>query len=147
MAAGFVNKSGNDSNDGLTEATAKLTVGAALSASLSPITVQTAVYSESLGFLGAPILIADGVVEFDGENTLSALITGAALAMEFQGFTVRNYVGDAVETRGTVSDCRFEDCGAGLFSDSTGPTAERCWFVGCTIGINGSTVKLRIDIG
>ena len=74
MTTYYVNKSGNDSNSGLDENNAKLTIGGGVVAASSgdTIKVQSGVYYETVGASGKSLVFqADGYVVIDGGNTRS----------------------------------------------------------------------------
>jgi hypothetical protein len=149
MTSRWVNKSGNDSNTGLSPALAKLTIGGAISASASNdvIIVQTGVYSESLSTSVAKTYVADGMVILDGEgaiSTLSLTIRVEGADVGFEGFIVRRFNGTSAITftpsasTATVQSCRFEDnIGHGATAGGSFTAQWRnCVFVNNNTGLN-----------
>lgn len=142
MATLYVNKSGNDSNDGLTPATAKLTIGGAVAEGISldtfldTIHVQSGVYHESVNGRYAH-LIADGLVILDGKGVLETGVNQTriftlGLSPVVEGFVIQNFFGDGVfcdraasaVNNPTVTNCRIRNCGIGVnFTTGSQPGA------------------------
>lgn len=136
MTTYYVNKSGSDSNNGLSAATAFLSMGAGYEAAVSgdDIIVGAGVYYESIpnaskGFPNGIIFKADGLVIMDGMGSLQHGILGTSSNTNFHmvplsagsGFIITNYR-EGIRTGGWPSSnnpqfksCIFQDNLTGAF--------------------------------
>ena len=118
MTLFVVNKSGNDSNDGLATTTAKLSIGGALAAAGNgdTITVQSGVYFEGLLVNPADLIIqADGYVEMDGLGLITrAFQFAGGASRSVIGFRIHGYVIGIEPNNTTIRNCIIWDCAGGI---------------------------------
>jgi hypothetical protein len=140
----FVNKSGNDSNSGLSASAAVLTINRArelATVSGDIIRVQSGVYSETMGapFTSGVILLADGVVIVDGQNSITRFVDQVSVrTLTIRGFRFRKFTSEVISTPGifgTFTDCWFEQTPNAIASPGSPAatsTFERCIFEAMT---------------
>ena len=145
MVIGFVTKSGIDSANGLTLATAKLTMTAAEIAGLDPIRVFSGNYPEDMGNVGTTTFLADGRVTMDSGLTIKQICNNSGPTMK--GFIFRKYTAQPVggqdgvfqNCSGTFIDCTFDSLGTmgRGFRHSGGPVSfDRCVFIRCSAALD-----------
>lgn len=161
MTIFYVNKSGNDSNTGLSEALAKLTIQAAITtagAGTHTIIVQTGVYHEALVVSGAGSIsfLSDGQVVLDGRGVLliGAHVSQTANTWIFDrntnkgGWRVRGYTQAGFRVFNInstpiifVRNAVVEECAVGYQGTVSGATAfageiTNTLFMDCGAGVS-----------
>jgi hypothetical protein len=166
MVTFHVHKSGNDSNGGLTQALAKLTLQAAVTAAANNDTVRvySGVYSEIIAPISAKSLtfIGDGKVIIDGENSFTTFTTTTLGTSHFRNIHFRRFTSILISSHShSFLDCEISEMPSGtssgtrtaantVFRDITGtaiaqpvnPAADAiytsCTFVNCGKGISST---------
>lgn len=171
MADQFVSKLGNDGNDGLTLANAKLTVQAAINTiglgSVGDIEIHSGNYKEVIRLgTGAKTFTGIGQVVMDGDSALASMLSQVSEQTNghvFNNIEIRNYTGGANggmvdwtinQLNLTFNNCRFIGSlavgvwGVSNSTASSGPmTFNDCLFANLERGIrttrNGNLSTIR----
>jgi len=148
VATYYVNKSGNDSNDGLSEENAKLTIGDAITDATAngtgaphTINIGDGTYSETVSATGTSNL-ADATIQGASGDYSDVTIQGSATyqvslggGVKFKNITVVNDAAAAGSAKyaiysstgaSTVTNCHLKSNNRGYYSVAAGSVIERC---------------------